>query len=87
MPKGTKGVKSTTRSVFAYECGGCRRLFTSKTRRTACKLLKLHSNKCKVVISTKRIRGVMSSTLKNHCEGIISQSNKYFVDDVYHISF
>jgi len=84
MPKGRKGVKSTTRSMFAYECSACHRIFTSNNQKMACKLVKLHSKKCKVV-NTTRIREMMSSTLKNHCEGIISSSNKYVVDDVYQL--
>ena len=86
MPKGCKGAKSTTRSVFSYECPGCHRIFTSKNNRLSAKLVKLHSKKCNEVIYKPRIRNVMSSTLKNHCEGIISSSSKYFVGDVYNFS-
>ena len=89
MPKGKKTASSTTRSMCAYECASCGRIFTNHNRKLACKLVKLHAKKCWTITTTPKPKiqqlWVNTDTLKKHCDTLIKSHNRAFIQDDFHI--
>ena len=82
MPKGKKTAASTGRSMSAYECAGCGRIFTSHNKKLASKLAKLHGKKC---LAAPKLSVLDTKTIKKHCNTLIKSHNKAFIQDGFHI--